>query len=269
MHFFGGAVVELLKGANLRPANQLLARMKAVMTPIEVDRVRRACRIAEIAFQHGARELAPGLKETEAAAKFQTCLSTVGIGFEGVERAGGHVSCMSGENSSKAWGAYARSRAREIEVADFALVHCNSHGNGYWTDITRTYLIGPASRRHRHMYSVVFEARRAALDTIRPGVRAADVDAAARGVMRAHGVEDAFKHGTGHGVGFAAIDHRAQPRIDSRSPDHLESGMVFNVEPALYFEGFGGLRHCDMVAVTETGMELLTPFQNCLEDLLK
>jgi Xaa-Pro aminopeptidase len=43
--------------------------------------------------------------------------------------------------------------------------------------------------------------------------------------------------------------------------------MVFNVEPAIYLDGMGGLRHCDMVAVTEHGMELLTPFHSALVEL--
>ncbi len=269
MHLYRETIFEVLEGARLSPADELLMRMKAVLTPIELDRIRRACRIAGIAFEHGKHALAPGMKETEAAAPFQTRLSTVGTGFEGIQRAGGEVACMSGANSAKAWGAYARSRAREIEVADLVLVHCNSHADGYWTDITRTYCMEPASDRQRRMYDFVFEARRAALEKIAPGVRAAEVDAAARDVMRSHGVASAFKHGTGHGVGFAAMDHTALPRLDSDSPDCLESGMVFNVEPALYFEGFGGLRHCDMVEVTETGAELLTPFQNCAEELVQ
>jgi Xaa-Pro aminopeptidase len=184
MHLYGNAIFQALEGTHVRPAGELLARMKAVLTPIEVDRVRRACRIAGIAFEQGAREMVPGLKETEAAANFQTPLTTVGIGFEGVERAGGDVFCMSGLNSAKAWGAYARSRARKIEVTDFALVHCNSHADGYWTDITRTYCMKPGSDRHCRMYEFVFEACRAALERIGPGVRAADVDAAARDVMR-------------------------------------------------------------------------------------
>jgi Xaa-Pro aminopeptidase len=78
--------------------------------------------------------------------------------------------------------------------------------------------------------------------------------------MRSHGFESEFKHATGHGVGFAAIDHNAMPRIHPKSPDVLESGMVFNVEPAAYSESFGGSRHCDVVTVTRTGYELLTAF---------
>ena len=202
MHLYSEALLSVFDGANLRPADELLSRMKAVLTPIELDRLRRACRIAAIAFELGRKSLAPGLKETEAAAHFESPLTTVGTGFEGVERAGGEVSCMSGVNSAKASGAYARSRAREIEVADLALVHCNSHADGYWTDITRTYCMEPAGDRQCRLYDWVFEARRAALDRIAPGVKASDVDAAARDVMRSHGVASAFKHGTGSRRGF-------------------------------------------------------------------
>src|SRR5579883_1733943 len=166
-------------------------------------------------------------------------------------------------------GAFARSRAREIEISDFALVHCNSHADGYWTDITRTWCISPVGERQCRMFEAVFAARQAALDAIRPGVRAADVDAAARGVMRARGFGAEFKHSTGHGVGFASTDHQAPPRIAAGSAERLEAGMVFNIEPAAYVDGFGGVRHCDMVAVTETGAELLTPFQCRIEELTR
>jgi Xaa-Pro aminopeptidase len=86
-------------------------------------------------------------------------------------------------------------------------------------------------------------------------------------VLAERGFGPQFKHGTGHGVGFAAIDHNARPRIHPASDDVLEVGMVFNVEPAVYVEGWGGLRHCDLVAVTGEGAELLTPFQASLEEL--
>jgi Xaa-Pro aminopeptidase len=269
MHLFHTDIMELLEGAVLRSAGELLARVRAVMTPIEIDRVRRACRIAEAAFRAGGEQLAPGLKETEAAANFRVPLVTIGTGFEGVVRADGFVFCMSGAHSAEACAAFARSRARQIEVAEFALVHCNSHADGYWTDITRTWCFGPVSDLQRKMYEAVFAARAAAIDAVRPGVPAADVDRAARGVMGSYGFGAEFKHSTGHGVGFAAIHHGARPRIAPNSPDRLETGMVFNIEPAVYIDGFGGLRHCDMVAVTETGAELLTPFQCRIEELIR
>lgn len=117
------------------------------------------------------------------------------------------------------------------------------------------------------MYDAVFEARAAALDAIRPGVSGQSVDSGARQVLAAHGFGAAFKHSTGHGVGFGAIDHNAQPRLATGSNDVLELGMVCNVEPAIYLDGYGGLRHCDMVAVTETGARVLTPFQASITEL--
>ncbi len=269
LHLYGTGIPDLLQGAVLRPAGELLARLKAVLTPIEMDRLRRSCRIAEAAFQQGRDDLAAGMKESEAAENFRVPLSTVGIGFEGVSRAGGEVFCMSGMNSAKAYGAYARSRAKEIEISDLVLTHCNSHADGYWTDITRTYTFSDVTDRLRTIYEAIFEARRAAIEAIRPGVQAAEVDRAARGVLRSCGFGEQFKHATGHGVGFAAINHNARPRLREGSEDRLEAGMVFNAEPGIYIEGFGGVRHCDMVAVTESGAEVLTPFHSQLEDLIR
>ena len=111
--------------------------------------------------------------------------------------------------------------------------------------------------------------RDAALAAIRPGACAAKLDRAAREVMQSLGFGAAFKHPTGHGVGFTAIDHNAPPRLHPKSQEILETGMVFNVEPGLYFEDFGGLRHGDMVAVTANGIELLTPFLSDIPSLYR
>jgi Xaa-Pro aminopeptidase len=122
-------------------------------------------------------------------------------------------------------------------------------------------VLGAPEQRQLRLYEAVFSARAAALAAIRPGARACEVDRAARDVMRSRDLSDAFKHPTGHGIGFAAIAANALPRIHPRSDEVLETGMVFNIEPAAYFEGWGGLRHCDMVAVTRGGAEVLTSFQ--------
>lgn len=273
MHLYFAAIVDLLsaalRGGSLISADRLLTKLHSVNTPLEIESVRRVCRIAQSAYLEGAQRLHTGILETEAAVHFRSPLSIQGTGYEGVERADGFVFCMSGVNSASAYGAYARSRAKEIAQNDLVLTHCNSYADGYWTDITRTFVMGEPDRRKRDMYEAVFAARAAALNEIRPGAEARSIDAAARDVMRARGFEKAFKHPTGHGVGLAAISHNALPRLHPASSDRLEAGMVFNVEPAVYLEDYGGLRHCDMVAVAENGAELLTPFQCRLEELIK
>ena len=120
------------------------------------------------------------------------------------------------------------------------MIHANTCSDGYWTDITRTYTAGKPTARQQTIRGAIKEARGAALKAVGPGARVADVDHAARAVMEAHGYGEAFKHATGHGVGFAAANANGLPRIHPLSPAVLEQGMTFNIEPAACFEGYGG-----------------------------
>ena len=270
MHLYAAEMKHLLRSllphGQIRPAGPVLERLTSVLTTTELSRVRSACRMAREAYTLAARRLAPGLTESAAAEGFRAAYFASWP--EDIERVGAHFACMSGPNAGRAYGAFARSRRRTLQAGELVLVHCNSQADGYWTDITRTYCLGAPNERQQAMYDAVFAARAAALATIGPGVRGADVDSAVRSVLRARGLESRFKHPTGHGCGFAAINHLAPPRLHPRSADVLEPGMVFNVEPAVYFENEGGLRHCDMVAVTARGAELLTHFHSAPSDLI-
>jgi len=271
MHLFGTAIQdllsEILSPEGIRSADEVLRQLRSVLTVSEQASVRLACNIAERAFLHGVESLRPSLKETDVATLFGASLVSDEAVIDSGVRLGGSVFCMSGPNSAQAYAAYQRSRARQVQSGDLVLVHCNSYVNGYWTDITRTFCIAPPDERQQRMYEAIFAARGAALAAIRPGVRAADVDRAARTVLSDYGFAKEFKHGLGHGVGFAAINHNAVPRLHPASDDTLEPGMIFNIEPAVYFAGFGGIRHCDMVLLTDRGPEVLTPFQSTLESL--
>jgi Xaa-Pro aminopeptidase len=255
-------------GRSLVPADEVLLDLRAVLTERELAGVRAACRVAEDAFRAGAGRIVPGATEREVAAAFRAALAASADAQEDARaRAGGFVFCMSGPEAALADRAYARSRGRLIEPGDFVLVHCNSFVNGLWTDITRTYHPGQADRDARILLEAVLDARRAALGAIAPGVPAREVDRAARDVLAARGLGHAFHHGTGHGVGFAAIDHHARPRLHPASDEVLEAGMVFNVEPAVYLAGRAGVRQCDVVALHSNGIELLTPFHQELAEL--
>ncbi len=270
MHFYGISLRDLLWNlaplATTVPADSLLAELRSCPTQVELGRIRLACAIAGRAYQTGAQLIAAGQSEQGIAAGFRRPLHDLDESAA-VARADGYAFCMSGPNSAQAHGSYARSRSRRVETGDFLLVHSNSCADGYWTDITRTYCLGEPSDTQLRMYQAVLAARDAAFGAIAPGVPAAEVDRAARSEIDRWGFGAEFKHPTGHGVGFAAIDHNAIPRLHPQSADRLDRGMVFNVEPAIYLERLGGLRHCDMVAVTDQGMELLTPFHSTLADL--
>jgi Xaa-Pro dipeptidase len=268
-HLFGGTVRDLLgsvfPGSSLVCADELLSDLRTIKTAGETEHIRTACGIAERAYKEGASRMRTGLTEMETAALFRIPLST-SYQQPRAERCDGFVSCMSGENGARAYGSYARSRNRVIQHGDLVLVHCNSYADGYWTDITRTFCMGPPDDHQKKIFETIFAARDAALAAVRPGAKASEVDKAARDVIASGGFTDNFKHPTGHGVGFAAINHNARPRLHPKSNEVLKPGMICNIEPGLYFDNCGA-RHCDMVAVTETGMEVLTPFQSKLEEL--
>jgi Xaa-Pro dipeptidase len=259
---------ECAPSANLVEADEILLELRAVLTRLELAGVRTACRVAEDAFRAGAASIVPGATERDIAASFRATLAAYADAYgEGSARTGGFVFCMSGPNAAMADRAYARTRGRRVQPGDLVMVHCNSFVSGLWTDITRTYHPGPTEDGARELFEAVLAARRVALEAVAPGVRASEVDRAARDELASRGLGSAFRHGAGHGVGFAAIDHNARPRLHPRSPDVLEPGMVFNLEPAIYLDGRGGLRHCDVVAVHSEGAELLTPFHTRLEEL--
>ena len=271
MNLFSGTLPTIVRHviprAYLQPADSLLAGLAAVKTPTEVQRIREACEIAAAAFERASNQLRPGITETQAAALVRDGFSMLAPDLNR-QRADGFAWCMSGPHSAKAAAAYARSRDRELAEGDLVLLHANSYNAGYWTDITRTYIVGQLDDKQRKIYDAILEARDAALEVVRPGVRASRVDLAVRSVLSSHGFGKQFPHPAGHGVGFVAISANARPRIHPASREELQVGMVFNLEPAVYIEGYGGVRLCNMVAVGEPGAELLTPFQNRMEELI-
>lgn len=245
-------------GVSLVSADNLLDELKSIKTAIELEQMRRACKLAGTAFREAERAIQAGRREDEVAADLQSIFSR--NANDGFERGSGYFFCMSGPNSAKAAGAYARTRRRVIEEGDLVMIHANTVGDGFWTDITRTFVVGDASDYQKQMRGAIDEARTAALQAIAPGTPARTVDQAARDVLKEHGFGVEFKHATGHGVGFAATNPDGLPRIHPRSPDVLAAGMTFNIEPAIYIDGIGGMRHCDVVACTESGAEVLTDF---------
>jgi len=246
-------------------ATQSLEQLQATLTPRELQIVREACRTASEAFLDGTPQIREGVRECQIAAVVRSKLLTAA---DHSKRSDGFAYCMSGPNSAQAYAAYQRSRSRAIQRGDFVLLHCNSYCGGFWTDITRTFCVGEPDTQKTRIIDAVLEASRAAIDTVRPGMKASDVDRAARQVLESHGFGEEFRHATGHGVGFAAINHNALPRIHPLSDEILEVGMLFNIEPAVYIPDFGGMRHCDMVVVTDDGAELLTPFLSRTEQLV-
>jgi Xaa-Pro aminopeptidase len=127
---------------------------------------------------------------------------------------------------------------------------------GYCSDMTRTVHVGGAHREEHAAYEAVLEAQEAAINAVKPGATCGDVDKAARDVLKKAGFGKFFTHSTGHGVG---LEIHELPRVAAGQQTRLEPGMVITIEPGVYLPGKFGIRIEDMVAITNTGHQILTP----------
>jgi Xaa-Pro aminopeptidase len=116
--------------------------------------------------------------------------------------------------------------------------------------------MGRVSREARSFYEAVREAQLAGIGAVRPGLAVGEVDRAARNVLKKAGLGRYFTHSTGHGVG---LEIHEPPRVAAGQPEVLQPGMVITIEPGAYIPKQWGVRIEDMVVVTDSGCEVLTP----------
>ena len=199
----------------------------------------------------------PGMKEQELAAKIDWRIKSAGF-----ERCSFETIVASGPNSALP---HAHPGERVLREGDLVVLDFGGVYGGYCVDLTRTVALGEPDAEMARVYQAVLEAQRAAIAAVKPGVRAGDIDAAARSTLARHGLAEAFGHSTGHGLG---VEIHETPRIGPRReatgdapapPDEaIEPGMVFTIEPGAYLPGWGGVRIEDDVLVTSDGVEVLT-----------
>jgi len=171
---------------------------------------------------------------------------------EGAETVAYELIVGSGPTGSHPHG---RAGERTIEAGDMVVVDAGCSIAGYSSDYTRTFAAGPVGGEEKEAHAVVLSAQEAALEAMRAGVSAIEVDATARRIIDDSPFEGMFGHGLGHGLGLEV--HEA-PRMSPESSDVLATGNVVTVEPGIYLEGRFGIRIEDDVVVTADGIENLT-----------
>lgn len=139
---------------------------------------------------------------------------------------------------------------RELVVVDIG----GAVPSGYNSDSTRTYVVGAPDADAADRIAVLVRAQQAAVDAVRPGATAEQIDAAARSVLAEAGLGEAFLHRTGHGIGVSVHE---EPYIAPGNDLVLREGMAFSIEPGIYFPGEWGARIEDIVVVTADGCERL------------
>ena len=224
-------------------------------TEKEIEAVRLANRVANVGLQAFFANLHPGIAEAEVAATVESAIYRQ-IGCDGIFHSRGWAMVQSGPNSADA-GRFNRSTGRRLENGDLVLIELATCVNGYWSDLTRTAAVGSPKTEAAHILTVARDAQQAAVDGVRPGAVAADIDSLARKKIAAAGLASFFTHHTGHHVGFRYHDpgFLILPGESAR----LEPGMVITIEPGVYVPERGaGARIEDNLLVTESGHEVLS-----------
>ena len=234
--------------ASLIPVHGWVEELRMVKTPGEIARIRRSVETNSRAFEQAVARVRPGMKERDLAAELEYRMRRLGAekpSFETIV-AGGVRSALP----------HAQPTAAPLREGDLVVVDMGAFQDGYASDMTRMLFLGRPTMRVKRTYRAVLEAQLAAIDRVRAGVPAAQVDRAARRVLKTYGLDRAFVHSTGHGLG---MEIHEPPRIGKRDKSVLREGMAITIEPGVYLEDFGGIRIEDTVVVTAQGCEILTP----------
>lgn len=231
----------------LVPVKSLVEKVREIKDQSEVVSLRKAAQIADEVFNEILNMLRPGLSEREIALEIDFKMRRAGA-----QRSSFETIVATGPNSAFP---HAGAGDRRIQLGDFIKMDFGAVYDGYHSDMTRTVVLGSASDRHKQVYNAVLEAQTAVLNGLMPGLTGAEVDALARNVFEAIGMAGNFGHNLGHGVG---LEVHELPTLGQKNDKRLEAGMVFTVEPGLYFPGFGGVRIEDMVVLRENGFQTLT-----------
>lgn len=248
-------------------------KLRLVKDPSEIAQIREAIAIAERAF----RMFRAMLREDTTEKDLSDALEAF------IRRAGGRCGSFPSITAVGPRSAlpHAPPTQQVLHAGDLLLVDWGASGRFYKSDLTRILVsrhnlhssrarTGNGTRprldaRLEKIHTIVLTAQQRAIQAIRPGIPASEVDGAARSVIEAAGHGPHFVHGLGHGLGLQV--HEA-PMLRGNSTEVLQAGMVVTVEPGIYLPGWGGIRIEDDVLVTPDGCEVLTSVPRDLDSIV-
>jgi Xaa-Pro aminopeptidase len=236
-------------GARFELGSPLTDGIRQVKDKAELDLIRRASRESDRALaaliDRGGYWI--GKTEEEFCEELFAELRRGGLGFPDATVAVGENAAIPHHGKGNAI----------IERGKCLLVDFWSSLEGYYTDCTRTFHFGKPDTEFQKIYSIVLEAHLAAEAEARVGNTLEDVDRAARSVITRYGYGEYFTHRTGHGLG---IDVHEGDSVNTGVKTPIVPGMVFSIEPGIYFPGRFGVRIENLVITRDNGAETLHAF---------
>ena len=233
--------------AKLVPMSESINQLRQIKEEYELERMRKAQQITDLAFEEVLRRIRGGMTEKELAAELIYCLlknGGEGLSFEPIVIFGPNTSLPHGVPGD-----------RKLQEGDFITMDFGVIYQGYCSDMTRTVAFGCATEQMRRVYDTVLQAQLAGIAATRAGVTGAQVDAAARTVIEEAGYGPYFCHSHRHSIG---MECHQMPACSPASKAVMAENMVSSAEPGIYIPGKFGVRIEDVVVFKDDGCEILT-----------
>lgn len=222
----------------------------------EVQYTRIAVEIIEQVIEEGLKNFKVGMTELELAAELE--YQSRKLGADEMP----FIAVLSGENSALPHG---KPSNKKIKEREFLLIDTGVVKDGYFSDITRTFVVGEADEKQKHIYDTVLFSNQQAIKAAIAGVPLKSIDIASRKVIEEAGYGEYYIHRVGHGLG---IEGHEAPSIHANNNDLVNKGLLFTIEPGIYIPKYGGVRIEDDVYINEDGhAEVITTFSKELQIL--
>jgi Xaa-Pro dipeptidase len=245
---FSDGVRRACPGFEVVSATPVTAGCRAVKSAAELKLMQLANDITLSVYEAAWRSIQPGVTNRQVSEWIGAAYDRVGFP--------GDASCQVDAYSALPHGSV---QPQTIHDGSVILLDDGCVVEGYESDISRTFVLGKATEKQKHVFEVVHRAQSAALAAAKPGVACGAVDAAARKVIDEAGFGPGYAHFThrvGHGIG---MDGHEWPYLVRGNTTKLEPGMTFSDEPGIYLRGEFGVRLEDDMHITEDGAKLFTP----------
>jgi Xaa-Pro dipeptidase len=230
--------------ANVTPVIEKLQLQK---TPDEISKLMAAGDWADVALEIGFKAIAASVKEQEILAEIEYQLKRKGVRSMSFD-----TLVLTGKNAASPHGAPGNTAVAD---GDLVLFDLGVVWNGYCSDVTRTVAYKEPTDFQKEIYNIVLEAQLKAMDAVKPGITAGELDEVARGVISGYGYGEYFNHRLGHGIGTTVHEY---PSLITGNELVIEEGMCFSIEPGIYIPGKVGVRIEDCLHVTKNGCEAFT-----------
>lgn len=225
---------------NFINGTKMINEIRMIKSEHELELFREACSITDETMMSVIKTIKAGMTEKQINAHILSKFIELGADtyfFMPIVASGVRSSMPHGQPTDK-----------KIENGDFVIIDMGILYKGYFSDMTRTVVIGKATYKHKEIYNAVLKAQLTATELIRPGMSGNEADKTARDVIEKEGYGKYFGHALGHGFQDGLVLSN-----DSRGDAILKENMVFTIEPGIYIENYGGVRIEDTVVLTKNG----------------